>query len=123
MDVIELTDATFNEVYDTDKPFLVDFWAVWCGPCRMMAPIVEDIADHYNGKLKVGRLNVDNEIKIANEFGIQSIPTFIIFINGKEKERIVGAVPKDFLIEKLDQYLQSSSAKAKTKKNLKKEKR
>lgn len=108
MNVPELTDGNFHqEVAGSKMPYLVDFWAVWCGPCRMMAPVVEEIARRYDGKLKVGKVNVDHEIKTASEFGISSIPTLIVFVDGKESERIVGAVPKDFLVDKLEQYLPS----------------
>ena len=108
MDVLELTDANFHqEVGNSATLYLVDFWAVWCGPCRMMAPVVEEVAKQYAGRLKVGKLNVDNEIRTAEEFRINSIPTLIIFSSGKERERLVGAVPKDFLVEKLEQHLGS----------------
>jgi thioredoxin 1 len=107
--VPELTDGDFHqEVVKSKLPYLVDFWAVWCGPCRMMAPVVDEIARLYEGKLKVGKVNVDHEIKTASEFGISSIPTLIVFVDGKESERIVGAVPKDFLVDKLERHLNPS---------------
>jgi len=93
--VRELTDSDFHqEVEKSELPYIVDFWAIWCAPCSMVAPILEEIAKEYDGKLKVGKVNVDNEIKTANEFGIQNIPTLIIFKQGKEVDRIIGAVPK-----------------------------
>ncbi len=122
MDVVELTDDNFHqEIFKSRIPYLVDFWAVWCGPCRMMAPVVEEIALQYDGKLKVGKLNVDNEIKTANEFNINSIPTLIIFANGRETDRIIGAVPKDYLIERIKGCLLHAKTEIKTKKAIGKE--
>ena len=104
--VKELTDANFHqEVEKSDIPYLVDFWAIWCAPCSMLAPIMDEIATEYTGKAMVGKVNVDNEIKTANEFGIQNIPTIIIFKKGKEVERIIGAVPKDHIVEKIKGHL------------------
>lgn len=126
MNVLELTDTNFHqEVLKSPVPYLVDFWAVWCGPCRMMAPVLDEIASSYDDRLRVGKLNVDNEIKAANELNIQSIPTLILFVNGKEAERIIGAVPKDFLIEKIKKYLvtMDSEPQTKSKRGLKKEKK
>lgn len=98
----ELTDTDFHqEVEKSEIPYIVDFWAIWCAPCLIVTPILEEIAKEYDGKIKVGKVNVDNEIKTANEFGIQNIPTIIIFQQGKEIERIIGAVPKDHIIEKI----------------------
>jgi len=100
---IVLTDDNFNaEVIDSGVPVLVDFWATWCGPCRMIAPIVEQLSGEYEGKAKVGKLDVDSAQKIAAEFGIRSIPTLLIFKDGKVADQIIGAVPKQQIAEKLD---------------------
>ncbi len=102
MKPIEITDANFEqEVLKSDKPVLIDFWAVWCGPCRMVAPVVEEIASEYNGKLKVGKLDVDNNPEVSMKFGIRSIPTLMVFKGGKVVEQIIGAVPKRNLVDKV----------------------
>jgi thioredoxin 1 len=100
---IVLTDDNFNlEVIESRLPVLVDFWATWCGPCRMIAPIVEQLSDEYEGKAKIGKLDVDSAQKIAAEFGIRSIPTLLLFKEGKVADQIIGAVPKQQIAEKLD---------------------
>ncbi|MDH4212000.1 MAG: thioredoxin [candidate division WOR-3 bacterium] len=104
--VKELTDNDFHrEVDKSTLPYLVDFWAVWCPPCSMVAPILEEIAKEYDGKLHIGKINVDNEIKVANEFVIQNIPTMIIFDKGTEVERIIGALPKEQIVKKFEKYI------------------
>lgn len=105
--VKELTDTDFHQEVDkSDVPYLVDFWAIWCGPCSMVSPIMEEISQEFDGRVNVGKVNVDNEIKTANEYGIQNIPTIMIFKQGKEAERILGAVPKDHIVKKLKKYLE-----------------
>ncbi len=102
MKPIEFTDANFEtEVMNSDEPVLVDFWAVWCGPCKMIAPVVEEIAKEYNGKLKVGKVDVDSNPEVSMKFGIRSIPTLMVFKGGKVVEQIIGAVPKRNLVEKV----------------------
>lgn len=104
--VAQVTDSTFKqEVIESDVPVLVDFWAPWCGPCRMVTPIVEELADHYNGQVKVMKLNTDENPSVAKEYGIRSIPTLMIFKAGERVDMVVGAVPKTTLAEKLDKYL------------------
>ena len=103
---VKLTDENFEkEVLESDLPVLIDFWAQWCAPCNMVAPVVEEIAKDYEGKLKVGKLNVDEAQKVASQYGIMSIPTLMIFKNGKEVEQMVGAAPKEFIVEKIKPYL------------------
>jgi thioredoxin 1 len=106
MKPVELNETNFElEVLKANTPVLVDFWAVWCGPCKMIAPIVDELAVEYEGKLKIGKVDVDNHQQIAMQYGIRSIPTLLVFKNGKVVEQIVGAAPKKSLIEKLSKYL------------------
>ncbi len=94
-DLLHVTDDSFdNEVLQSSIPVLVDFWATWCGPCRMIAPIIEDLAKELDGKLKVCKLDVDNNQKVALQYGIRSIPSIFIFKNGEVVDNIIGAVPK-----------------------------
>ena len=103
---IALTDDNFSdEVLSAELPVLVDFWATWCGPCRMVAPIVEEFSSEYEGKAKVCKLDVDTAQKTAAEFGIRSIPTLLIFKEGKVADQLIGAVPKQQIAEKLDASL------------------
>ena len=101
-----LTDDNFStEVLNADLPVLVDFWATWCGPCRVIAPVVQELSREYEGRAKVGKLDVDEAQKTAAEFGIRSIPTLLIFKGGKVADQIIGAVPKGQIVEKLEAAL------------------
>jgi thioredoxin 1 len=100
---IELTDANFDElVLKSDKPVLVDFWAEWCGPCRMVGPVVEELSKDYDGKAVVGKVDVDSNPGISMKYGIRNIPTLLIFKGGEIVDKQVGAVPKSVLAGKLD---------------------
>jgi thioredoxin 1 len=106
MSAVEVKDATFKEdVLDSELPVLVDFWAPWCGPCRMVAPVVEEIAQQYEGKVKVVKLNTDENPQVASQYGIRSIPTLMIFKGGQRVDMVVGAVPKTTLANTLEKYL------------------
>ena len=102
----EITDATFEkEVINSDKPVVVDFWAIWCGPCKMIAPLMEEFATEYEGKIKIGKVDVDNNQNIAVQFGIRSIPTVLFFKKGKVVDRVIGAYPKSHFQEKIDNLI------------------
>ena len=101
-----VTDATFEQdVVKSEQPVLVDFWAAWCGPCRMVAPVVEEIADEYSGKLKVVKMDVDETFETEQTLGISSITTLIVYKDGKPVERVVGFQPKQRLMSKLEPHL------------------
>ncbi len=103
---LEITEANFEEaVMKSDKPVLVDFWAEWCGPCKMIGPIVDEMATEYEGKAVIGKVNVDENQAIAGQFGIRSIPTLLVIKNGEIVDKQVGAVNKDVLSKKLDAHL------------------
>ena len=102
MSEITITKDNFEkEVLQSDVPVIVDFWATWCGPCKMVAPILADIAKEKAGELKVGKVNVDEQMELAQQFGIMSIPTMILFKNGEKVNQIVGAVPKENILAML----------------------
>lgn len=103
---VQVTDASFKQdVLDSEVPVLVDFWAPWCGPCRMVAPVVDEIADQYKGQVKVVKLNTDENPTVASQYGIRSIPTLMIFKDGERVDMVVGAVPKTTLATTLEKYL------------------
>ena len=102
----EFTADNFElEVLQSSQPFLVDFWAEWCGPCRQIAPAVDEIASEYDGKAIVGKVNVDHHPSIASQYGIRSIPNLLVFLNGEVQQQIVGAVSKEEIAEALDKLL------------------
>jgi thioredoxin 1 len=104
--VSNISDATFNqEVLESELPVLVDFWAPWCGPCRMVAPVVNEIALQYEEKVKVVKLNVDDNAQTATQFGVRSIPTLILFKDGQQVDTVVGAVPQTTLARAIDKHL------------------
>lgn len=106
MHPIEFTDANFEEeVLKSELPVLIDFWAVWCGPCKMIAPSIDELANEYEGKAKIGKLDVDNNQQVATKYGIRSIPTLLIFKDGKMVDQIVGALPKPKIAEKLNAHI------------------
>jgi thioredoxin 1 len=101
-----LTDATFDEqVKGSDVPVLVDFWAEWCGPCKMISPVLEEIAQEQAGKIRIGKLNIDDNLDVTRRFDVMSIPTLILFKDGEPQVRLIGAKPKGQLLEEISAYL------------------
>ncbi len=101
-----LTDATFDEnVKASDVPVLVDFWAEWCGPCKMISPVLEEIAQEHEGKIRIGKLNIDDNLDVTRRFDVMSIPTLILFKDGEPQVRLIGAKPKGQLLEEISAYL------------------
>jgi thioredoxin 1 len=101
-----LTDATFDEhVKSSDVPVLVDFWAEWCGPCKMISPVLEEIAEEQAGKIKIVKLNIDDNLDVTRRFDVMSIPTLILFKDGEPQVRLIGAKPKGALLEEISAYL------------------
>ena len=104
-DIVTLSDASFGqEVLQSGQPVLVDFWAPWCGPCRMIGPVVEELATTYKAKLKVGKVNVDDNQQVATQYDIRSIPTLLVFKGGKVVDQLMGAVPRDRIINMLEKH-------------------
>jgi thioredoxin 1 len=104
--IVTLDDATFDEhVKAADVPVLVDFWAEWCGPCKMITPVLEEIAEEQAGKLKIGKLNIDDNLDVTRRYEVMSIPTLILFKDGEPKARLIGAKPKGQLLQELSEYL------------------
>jgi thioredoxin 1 len=102
---IEITDAGFEGILNSDKPLVIDFWAEWCGPCRMVGPIVEELAAEYDGKVNIGKVDVDNNDEITSKYGIRNIPTILFIKNGEVVDKQVGAAQKAVLVEKIEKLL------------------
>ena len=104
--IVEVTYANFDaDVLKSDKPVLIDFWATWCGPCRAIAPIVDELATEYQGKIKVGKMDVDRNSATPMRYGVRGIPTLLVFKDGQVKEQIVGYVPKEQIQKALDKHV------------------
>ncbi|HEX8245729.1 MAG TPA: thioredoxin [Longimicrobium sp.] len=108
--VVEVTDQNFQEITGAEQLSMVDFWAVWCGPCRIVAPIVEQLADEYTGKVTVGKMDVDNNPRTPAQFNVRSIPTILFFKDGKVVDQVIGAVPRPVLEGKIKQHLNGAAA-------------
>ena len=104
--IVTLSDATFDEhVKGSDVPVLVDFWAEWCGPCKMISPVLEEIAEEQAGKIQIGKLNIDDNLEVTRRFDVMSIPTLILFKDGEPEVRLIGAKPKGQLLQEISAYL------------------
>ena len=107
---VAISDASFEkEVVNADKPVLVDFWAEWCGPCKMIAPVLERMAEEYAGSLKIAKLDADNNPDAVEEYGVMSLPTMILFKDGQPVERVVGYMPKERLLKKIRPYMETAA--------------
>ncbi|HJA87718.1 MAG TPA: thioredoxin [Candidatus Parabacteroides intestinavium] len=102
---LQITDANFNEYANSGKPMVLDFWAEWCGPCRMVSPIIDELAQDYEGRVIIGKMDVDNNDEVVGQFGIRNIPTVLFLKNGEMVDKIVGATSKDKFVEKIEAML------------------
>ena len=106
---VEATDANFNDLINSDKPVLVDFWAEWCGPCKMIGPVVEQLAGEYEGRAIIAKMDVDQNSQVPGQFGIRSIPMLMVFKNGQLVDKVIGAVPKNVLEQKLQAAMEPAT--------------
>lgn len=102
---LQITDANFNEYLSSDKPMVLDFWAEWCGPCRMVSPIIDELAEEYKDRVNIGKVDVDSNDEVVGQFGIRNIPTILFFKDGKMVDKMVGATSKEKFIEKIESLL------------------